>query len=145
MLIGSRSKSPLIFCMLFPAMETTYRSLTECVCDEGSNPAKATRRPSGETTGFDYAPGLVTRSWIVPVATSTRYNCEVSRGICTPMRSACGLRSALKTIDLLSGVQSMVAATRSSPEPTLHLPLVSCFGVPPSDDKQMHESMVEHS
>src|SRR5262245_27398002 len=88
MLIGSRSKSPLIFCMLFPAMETTYRSLTECVCDEGSNPAKATRRPSGETTGFDHAPGLVTRSWIVPVATSTRYNCEVSRGICRPLRIA---------------------------------------------------------
>ena len=64
---------------------------------------------------------------MAPVATSTTRSCDVSYCM-----SASGARLPSTTIDLPSGVQSMDAALRSSPAPTLHLPVVSWRAVPPS-------------
>ena len=100
----------------------------------------ATVRPSGDTAGLPHEPAFVTRSRIAPVATSTTRSCDVSY-----FMSASGRGSALKTIDLLSGVQSMDAALRSSPAPTLHLPFVSWRGGPALSrhDEEVREAVFE--
>ena len=71
---------------------------------------------------------MATSSRIAPDATSATSSSR-GRDIPDPLRQS---RSASNTMALLSGVQSIGTAARSSPAPALHLPVVICRAAPPS-------------